>query len=154
VTNKESVNKRSDDKKPSNYLAKRQQEIMEIIYTRGRADVAAVMEDLPADLSNPAVRAHLRALEDSGHLMHISENGKFIYEPTKPRQNAAQSALGRLLKTFFDNSMERVVATLLSVKAADLDPEELERMKTMIDEARDAKAQNAKAHEDEQAKYA
>lgn len=154
MTNKSSNGKPSDDKKPSNYLAKRQQEIMEIIYTRGRADVAAVMEDLPAALSNPAVRAHLRALEESGHLTHTSENGKFIYEPTKPRQNAAQTALNGLLKTFFDNSMERVVATLLSVKAADLDPEELERMKMMIDEAKDAKAQNTKAHEDNQAKNA
>lgn len=148
------TNKSSNDKKPSNYLAKRQQEIMEIVYARGRADVAAVMEDLPAELSNPAVRAHLRALEEGGHLRHTSESGKFIYEPTKPRQSAAQSALSGLLKTFFGNSMERVVATLLSVKAAELDPEELERMKAMIDEARDAKVHDFKAHEDDQAENA
>lgn len=154
MTSTQNDSKPSKDNKPSNYLAKRQQEIMEIIYTRGRADVAAVMEDLPAELSNPAVRAHLRALEESGHLTHTSENGKFIYEPTKPRQNAAQTALSGLLKTFFDNSMERVVATLLSVKAADLDPEELERMKTMIDEARDARVHGSKAHEEDQAEKA
>lgn len=154
MTNKSSNGKPKDHNKPSSYLPKRQQEIMEIIYTRGRADVAAVMEDLPAELSNPAVRAHLRALEESGHLTHISENGKFIYEPTKPRQNAAQSALNGLLRTFFANSMERVVATLLSVKAAELDPEELERMKTMIEEARDAKVHSAQVPEDDQAENA
>lgn len=154
MTNTENSNKLSSDKRPSIYLPKRQQEIMEIVYSRGRADVAAVMEDLPAELSNPAVRAHLRALEDSGHLTHVLEKGKFIYEPTKHRQNAAQSALNGLLKTFFDNSMERVVATLLSVKATELDPEELERMKTMIDEARNVKVHPVQANDDDQAENA
>lgn len=126
--------------KPDQYLAKRQQQIMEIIYRRGEADVADVMEDLPDPLTNPAVRAHLRALEEKGHLHHTEENGKFIYQPTKPRQTAARSALMGLVQNLFHGSVEGVMSTLLSAKAADLTDEDLERLKTIIDDAKYAKA--------------
>ena len=127
-------------RKPGDYLTKRQQQIMEIIYRHGQADVAAVLAGLPGEISNPAVRTHLRALEGEGHLTHIERNGKFIYQPTRPRQTAARSALAGLLRTFFDDSVEKVMATLLTVKAADLDPEELERLKAMIDQAQGGRA--------------
>jgi BlaI family penicillinase repressor len=126
--------------KPDQYLAKRQQQIMEIIYRRGEADVAAVLEDLPDPLSNPAVRAHLRALEEKGHLKHIEDSGKFIYQPTKPRQTAARSALMGLVQNLFHGSVEGVMTTLLSAKAADLTDEDLEHLKTIIDDAKCAKA--------------
>ena len=126
--------------KSDQYLAKRQQQIMEIIYRRGEADVAAVLEDLPDPLSNPAVRAHLRTLEEKGHLQHTEENGKFIYQPTKPRQTAARSALMGLVQNLFHGSVEGVMTTLLSAKAADLTDEDLERLKMIIDDAKHAKA--------------
>ena len=132
--------KLSEHRKPGEYLAKRQQQIMDIIYRRGEADVAAVLEDLPDPLTNPAVRAHLRALEEKGHLRHTEENGKFIYQPTKPRQTAARSALMGLVQNLFHGSVEGVMTTLLSAKAADLTDEDLEHLKTIIDEAKHAKA--------------
>ena len=45
--------KQGEHRKPGEYLARRQQQIMDIIYRRGQADVAAVLEDLPDPLSNP-----------------------------------------------------------------------------------------------------
>lgn len=111
---------------------------MEVIYRQEKADVAEVLAGLPDPLNNSSVRTHLRILESKGHLTHTEENGKFIYRPTKARPVAARSALVRLLQTFFDDSAEAVVATLLSVKADDLAPEELDRLKAMIDQARDA----------------
>lgn len=133
---------------PSSYLAKRQQQIMEIVYRRGQADVAAVMEDLPAPLTNPAVRAHLRALEEKGHLTHTQENGKFIYQPTKPRQAAARTALMGLVQNLFHGSVEGVMSTLLSAKATDLTDEDLERLKTIIDEAKQTKASGVNQAQD------
>lgn len=125
-------------KKAGNYLTKREQQVMEVIYRLEKADVAEVSAGLPDLLNNSSVRTHLRILESKGHLTHTEENGKFIYRPTKARPAAARSALVRLLQTFFDDSAEAVVATLLSVKAGDLAPEELDRLKAMIDQARDA----------------
>lgn len=135
-------------KKPGDYLAKRQQQIMEIVYRRGRADVAAVMEDLPDPLTNPAVRAHLRALEEKGQLVHTEEGGKFVYQPVKPRQTAARSALMGLLQNFFSGSVEAVMSTLLSAKASDLTEEDLERLKAIIDEAKHSKTLDAERTSD------
>lgn len=126
------------------YLSKREQQIMEIVYRLETADVAAVMEGLGEALSNSAVRTHLRILETKGHLTHVEENGRFVYAPTRPRVSAAQSALARLLHTFFDDSVEQVMATLLSVKGADLSPDEAARLKEMIDRARDREAAPAR----------
>ena len=120
-------------RKAGNYLTKREQQIMEVIYRQEQTDVAGVMAGLPDPLSNSSVRTHLRILEGKGHLTHTEESGKFLYRPTKARPAAARSALVRLLQTFFDDSAEAVVATLLSVKAGDLAPEELDRLKAMID---------------------
>ena len=132
--------KQGEPKKPVEYLARRQQQIMDIIYRRGQADVAAVLEDLPDPLSNPAVRAHLRTLEERGHLKHVEENGKFIYLPTKPHATAARSALMGLLHNFFNDSVEGVMSTLLSAKAGDLTAADLEHLKTLIDQTKLPKA--------------
>jgi BlaI family penicillinase repressor len=119
------------------YLSPREQQIMDIVYQRERVNVADVMEALSDPLSNSAVRTHLRILESKGYLRHIEEEGKYIYLPVRPRQKAARSALAQLLTTFFDGSVEKVMATLLSVKETDLSPEELDRLQTMIDQARE-----------------
>lgn len=129
--------------KPGPYLTKREQQIMEVLYRQGCADVAAVIAGLGDDApTNPAVRTHLRILEAKGHLTHTDAGGKFLYRPTKPRHAAARSALQSLLRTFFDDSAEAVMATLLSVKSAELDANELDRLQTLIDEARAGKAQD------------
>ncbi|BDI34515.1 hypothetical protein CCAX7_65660 [Capsulimonas corticalis] len=130
-------------RKQEEYLTKREQQIMEIIYRHGRADVAAVMDGLADDLSNSAVRTHLRILESKGHLTHAEENGRFIYAPTRARKSAARSALSGLLQTFFDDSVEQVMATMLSVRGKNLKPEELDRLSEMIERARAAKTPDA-----------
>ena len=111
---------------------------MDIVYQREQVFVADVMEALPDALSNSAVRTHLRILEEKGQLKHIEEGGKFIYVPTNPRHAAARSALAQVMKTFFDGSVENVMATLLSAKESELSTEELDRLRTMIDQAKGA----------------
>lgn len=118
------------------YLSKREQQIMEIIHRLGRADAAELMATLPDPMSNSAVRTHLRILEAKGHLAHTEQNGRFIYAPTKPRERAASSALATLLRTFFDDSVENVMATLLSERRSELQPEQLKRLSEMIENAR------------------
>jgi BlaI family penicillinase repressor len=127
-------------KKSGDYLTKREQQIMEVLYRSGSADVAAVIAGLDDAPSNPAVRTHLRILEDKGHLTHTEEGGRFVYRPTQPRHAAARSALRGLLRTFFDDSAEKAMATLLSVKAADISADELVRLREMIDKTRDARS--------------
>ena len=65
-------------------LSRRERQIMDILYRRGRATGAEVMEDLPGDPSYSTVRTQLRVLERKGHVRHEDQSGKFIYLPAVP----------------------------------------------------------------------
>jgi BlaI family transcriptional regulator, penicillinase repressor len=119
------------------YLSKREQQVMEIVYRQGEVSAVDVLEALPDRLSNSAVRTFLTILERKGHLTHVEQGGRFIYRPTRPRQNAARTALAGVLKTFFDDSVEKAVATLLSSKEHELSDEELERLQALIEQAKE-----------------
>lgn len=109
---------------------------MDVIYRRGRATAAEVREGLTDAPSYSAVRAHLRTLEDKGHLRHEQEGPRYVYHPTTPRTQATESALRRVLNTFFDDSTEKAVAALLDMGSKDLGDEELARLSAMIEQAR------------------
>jgi BlaI family penicillinase repressor len=117
-------------------LSRREREIMDILYQRGKAsagDVLAAMDDAP---SYSAVRAMLRILEEKGHVTHETVDQKYVYAPKVPRAKATQSAVKHLLDTFFGGSPEQAMAALLDVSSRKLTREELDRMGRMIDEAR------------------
>lgn len=109
---------------------------MDIVYRRGSATASEVREGLPDPPSYSAVRAMLRILEEKGHLKHEQEGPRYVFHATLSVETARRSALRRLLQTFFDNSLEEAVATLLDVESSNVTEEELERLARMIDQAR------------------
>lgn len=117
-------------------LSRRERQIMEIVYQRGRATVAEVLEDLPDPPSYSAVRALLRILEEKGHLKHEHDGPRYVYIPTVPRAQARDSAMKRLVRTFFDGSPEKAAAAFLDMSAAQLSDEDLDRLAEMIEQAR------------------
>jgi predicted transcriptional regulator len=111
---------------------------MEIVYGEKQGVTANdVQKALGGEVSNSAVRTHLRILESKGHLCHTETDGKYVYTPTKPRDTAARSALSQVMTTFFGGSVERIVATLLSEKEAEISDAELARLQQLIDDARE-----------------
>lgn len=117
-------------------LSRRERQIMEILYQRGKASASEVREAMPDAPSYSAVRAMLRVLEDKGHIRHQEEGLKYVYAPVVARDKAKRSAVKHLLETFFAGSPEQAVAALLDVSATRLTPEELDRMAGMIEKAR------------------
>lgn len=117
-------------------LSRRERQIMEIVYQRGRATVAEVLEDLPDPPSYSAVRALLRILEEKGHLKHEQDGPRYVYMPTVPRAQARDSAMKRLVRTFFDGSPEKAAAAFLDMSAAELSDDDLDRLAEMIEQAR------------------
>ncbi len=113
---------------------------MDIVYREGRAAAAGVQAALPDPPSYSSVRALLGILETKGHLKHIKDGPRYVYLPTRPRSNAAKSALRSVMQTFFGNSVEQTVATLLSVSDTPLSPEELARLSALIDNAKEKEA--------------
>jgi BlaI family penicillinase repressor len=117
-------------------LSRRERQIMDILYQRGKSSATEVREAMPDAPSYSAVRAMLRVLEDKGHVRHQAEGLKYVYLPTVTREKAKRSAVKHLLDTFFHDSPEQVVAALLDVSSTRMTQEELNRMAEMIDKAR------------------
>lgn len=117
-------------------LSRRERQIMDILYRLGSATAAEVQAALNGEKSYSTVRAQLRILEEKGFLTHIEDGVRYVFRPVVPREKAGRSALRHLLDTFFDGSAERMVATLLDSKSANLTDEELERLSALIREAR------------------
>ena len=113
-------------------LSRRERQIMDIIYAAKEATVAQVLEKLPDPPSYSAVRALLRVLEEKGHLRHIQDGPRYIYSPTLPREEARQTALKHIMKTFFDGSTEAVVAALLDISEEELSEDNYRRISELI----------------------
>ena len=117
-------------------LSRRERQILDILYRRGKASAADVLNAMEDPPSYSAVRAMLRILEEKGHVRHETEDQKYVYSPTIPREKAKRSAVKHLLETFFAGSPEQAMAALLDVSSRHLTREELDRMARMIEEAR------------------
>ena len=117
-------------------LTRRERQIMDVLYRRGRATAAEVMAELTGEPNYSTVRTQLRVLEDKGHVRHEEEGGRYVYAPAVPRHAARKSALKHLVETFFDGSAEQVVAAVLGGEASRLSDEELDRVSALIDKAR------------------
>src|SRR5262245_13031433 len=115
-------------------LSRRERQIMDIIYQRGQATAAEVLEGLPDPPSYSAVRALLRLLEEKGYLTHDQDGQRYVFIPTLAREKARKSALKQMLQTFFDGSTEEAVATLLDISRSKLSKEELDRLSAMIED--------------------
>ena len=63
-------------------LSRRERQIMDIVYTLGKASATQVMQVMPDAPSRTAVRTFLRILEQKGHLRHTKKGREFIYQPT------------------------------------------------------------------------
>jgi len=117
-------------------LTRREREIMDILYRRGRATAHEVQGDLADPPSYSAVRALLRLLEERGHVKHSEDGQRYVYAPAVARSDARRSALSHLVKTFFAGSVEQAVAALVESSRAKLSREELDRLSEVIDRAK------------------
>ncbi|HNY41053.1 MAG TPA: BlaI/MecI/CopY family transcriptional regulator, partial [Bryobacteraceae bacterium] len=111
-----------------NGLSRRERQILDILFRRGRATAAEVHTDLTDRPSYSAVRAHLRTLEEKGHVKHEAEALRYVYTPTTQPGKARKSALRHLVETFFNGSPANAAAALLDSSASRLSDEELDQL--------------------------
>jgi BlaI family penicillinase repressor len=117
-------------------LSRRERHIMDILFRLGRATAEEVMKEMPGAPSYSTVRTQLRVLEEKGHVRHDEQGRRYVYVPSLPRSTARKSALRHVVDTFFDGSVEKVVAALLGGDAARMSEEELERIAELVRKAR------------------
>jgi predicted transcriptional regulator len=117
-------------------LSRRERQIMDVIFASGQATALEIQQALPDPPSYSTVRTQLRVLEEKGFLTHAEMGPRYLFSPTISREKAKTSALRHLMRTFFDNSAERVVTALLDVSGTDLTDDDFDRLSHIIEKAR------------------
>jgi predicted transcriptional regulator len=117
-------------------LSRRERQIMDVLFARGRATGQEIQEGLADQPNYSSVRTILRVLERKGYVRHVEQGLRYVYEPTVPREAASRSALQRIIRTFFDGSAKEAVAALLDPAAFDLSEKELRELALIIDRAK------------------
>jgi len=125
-------------------LSRRERQILDLLYSRGRASAAEIQGALPDPPSYSAIRALLRILENKGHVRHIEDGQRYVYLPHVSRRRARLAAVKHLLDTFFEGSAAEAAAALVDGSAAKLSAGDLDRLQALIDRAR---AENAAREE-------
>ena len=123
-------------KNPKEILSRRERQIMDIIYQKGSATAAEVLENLPDPPSYSAIRALLKVLEVKGHIKHRQQGARYVYSPSVSREKAKRTAIQHLLNTFFEGSAASAVTALLDVSRSELSDEDLDRLTTLINQAK------------------
>jgi len=118
-------------------LSRRERQIMDVLYERGRATAAEILAALPDPPSYSSIRALIKVLEDKGHVKHQEDGPRYVFTPSVPRSKARRNAVKHLLQTFFDDSAAEAVASLLGLSAGKLKPEELDKIEDLIARARE-----------------
>jgi predicted transcriptional regulator len=122
-------------RKKSANLTDAELKLMDILWERGSATVADVVDDLPKNppLAYSTVLTTMRILENKGYVRHTKEGRAFIYHPLVAREQARESAVTHLLGKFFENSPELLMLNLIEGKK--IDAAELKRLRQRIEEA-------------------
>jgi predicted transcriptional regulator len=117
-------------------LSRREREIMDALFRLGRASVSDVRRELPQAPSYSAVRTMLRRLEEKGHIEHEQDGARYLYHPAIDAEAARESAIERMVRTFFEGSPGKTVAALLDHSSTDLTDDELDDLAELIERLR------------------
>ena len=131
---------RTSKKSADSELSRRERQIMDVLFARGRATGQEIQEGLADKPNYSSVRTILRVLERKGYVRHMEEGLRYVYEPTVARETAIRSALQRIIRTFFDGSAKDAVAALLDPAAFDLSEKELSELRRLIDRVKNERS--------------
>jgi predicted transcriptional regulator len=112
-------------------LTKAELRIMDVLWNKKSATVADVVAALPPPpLAYTTVLTMLRILEQKNVVTHKPDGRAHVYLPAIERDDAAQSALGDVLGSFFSNSKTALAVHLMAEERPSA--EELESIKALI----------------------
>lgn len=110
----------------------RELDVMSVLWKEGSGTVAEVRTRLSDELAYTTVLTVLQTLEEKGHIRHEEEGRAYRYFPLVPPEEAGGRALERIVDKIFGGSAEFLLARLVTER--DLSPEELGRMRRLLDE--------------------
>ena len=111
-------------------LTNAEHRIMEVIWAKGSATVADVVEALKGEDAYTTILTLMRILKDKGYLSSRKEGRAFVFVPRVDRGTVAKKAVNQLLSKFFSGSPSELVLSFL--REEELTPEELDAIKRKI----------------------
>ena len=117
-------------------LSRREREIMDVLFRRGQATVADVIEDLSDPPSYSAVRATLNILVAKKQAQHREDGPRYIYMPAIPADTARTAAITHVINTFFGGSAEEAAVALLQMSDTKLPADAIARLTREVEKAR------------------
>ena len=111
-------------------LTNAEHRIMEVIWAKGAATVAEVVEALKGEDAYTTILTLMRILKDKGYLSSRKEGRAFVFVPKVDRDTVARKAVNQLLSKFFAGSPSELVLSFL--REEELTPEELDAIKQQI----------------------
>ena len=120
-------------------FSRREREIMDSIYYLGEGSAADVARHLDDQDGYDSIRVTLGILEKKGFLAHRREGKRYVYEPTISREQAQQSAMSHLMRTFFRGSPSSAILAFLDMTSEKLTAVQLEEIADHIEQASEEK---------------
>ena len=117
-------------RKKTSGLTNAEHRIMEVLWAKGSATVADVVEALHGRDAYTTILTLMRILKAKGYLSTRKEGRAFVFEPKVDRDTAARKAVRQLLSKFFAGSPSELVLTFL--REEKLSPEQLDEIKQKI----------------------
>ena len=114
----------------------RESEVMGVLFSAGEATAREIWSALGESRTYSTIRKLLSILEEKGYVSHRVDGQTFVYSPSVERQEAASSAMGRVVETFFKGSVENAVSSLLGERGGNVSADELDRIARLIEEAK------------------
>ncbi len=111
-------------------LTNAEHRIMEVIWAKGSATVADVVEALKGRDAYTTILTLMRILKEKGYLSSRKEGRAFVFVPKVDRDTVARKAVNQLLSKFFAGSPSELVLSFL--REEELTPEELDAIKRKI----------------------
>jgi predicted transcriptional regulator len=108
-------------------LTNAEHRIMEVIWAKGSATVAEVVEALESRDAYSTILTLMRILKHKGYLTTRKEGRAFVFTPRVDRDSAARKAVHQLLSKFFAGSPSELVLSFL--RDEEITPEELDELK-------------------------
>jgi len=111
-------------------LTNAEHRIMEVIWAKGSATVADVVEALKDKDAYTTILTLMRILKVKGYLSSRKEGRAFVFVAKVDRDTAARKAVHQLLSKFFAGSPGELVLAFL--REEELTPQELDAIKRKI----------------------
>lgn len=114
------------------HLTARELDVMAVLWDRGSATVAEVLDRLGEGLAYTTVLTVLRGLEAKGAVRHEEEGKAYRYLPKIKPNKIGRRSLERLLDKVYQGSRELLLTQLVADR--DVSAAELKRLRKLIDE--------------------